>query len=213
MDRKGKLASRSILYGLVAGWLLLLPAVSQATTITFTPSATTANVGDLVTVDLNIEDVTDLYAFQLTIDFDPAVLQSTTTTEGPFLLPGGGTLFIPGAVDNVAGSISFLANTLLGPGPGVSGSGTLAHLGFTAFGPGTSPVAITFNVLNGDALLDSALAEITAETIGASVDVTTPVPEPASFFLVISGFSALAWAKKKRKAFWPRADIHSGRRL
>ncbi len=35
---------------------------------------------------------------------------------------------MPGTVDNIAGTVSFTANTLVGTGPAVTGGGVIMHL-------------------------------------------------------------------------------------
>jgi hypothetical protein len=52
----------------------------------------------------------------------PGILSATAVTDGAFLATG----FFPGFIENTAGTISFIADSLAGPVPGLSGSGTLA---------------------------------------------------------------------------------------
>ncbi|HEV3199328.1 MAG TPA: cohesin domain-containing protein, partial [Bryobacteraceae bacterium] len=59
-----------------------------------------AAVGDIFTVNVNIAGITDLYGFQFDLSFDPAILAAASSTEGPFLPTGGATFFIPGTIDN-----------------------------------------------------------------------------------------------------------------
>ena len=89
-------------------------------------SPATASVGDEFAVDVNISNVTDLYAWQLDLAFDPSVLAADPLgpTEGSFLSGAGPTFFIGGTVDNVGGTVSNNADTLEGPIPGATGGGT-----------------------------------------------------------------------------------------
>src|SRR5580704_16132375 len=121
--------------------LLAYPA-SADPILTISLPSQLVTVGDTVTLDVDIANVTDLYTFQFSVDFDPSILQAATTTEGSFLPLGGSTFFIPGTIDNVGGTITLLAATLEGMIPGVSGSGTLAILGFDAVALGTSPISV-----------------------------------------------------------------------
>ena len=61
-------------------------------------------VGDVVYVDLWLSGVQDLYAFQLDVQFDGAVLQATSSTEGNLLGMGGETFGDPGTIDNPMGA-------------------------------------------------------------------------------------------------------------
>jgi len=92
-------------------------------------------------------------------------------------------IFIPGAIDNVGGAITFTADSLVGPVSGVSGSGILATVQFNALGAGSSPIALS-NV----ALLNSTFGDISAGVVNGSVNV---VPEPSTLSLSVLLFLAL----------------------
>src|SRR5579872_3309794 len=96
------------------------------------PPSTSVGAGSNFAVDVNISNVSDLFAFQFDIGFNPGILSATSITEGLFLPGGGTTFFIPGTIDNIGGTISSNADTLIGAISGVSGSGTLAIIDFTA---------------------------------------------------------------------------------
>ena len=186
----------------VTAAMVSVPAVCGATTITLNPPTQTVGLGDTFSVDVDIIDVIDLYAYQFTIDFNPTLFEATSTAEGPFLPggTGGNTFPIPGIIDNVGGSITFLADVVVSAGPGATGGGTLAVLGFHAIAPGTGAISLRFDPLNNDFLLDSSFAEIAAQVSGAaSVTVnapTTTVPEPGTLVLMLSGCSAVLRARK-----------------
>ena len=137
------------------------------------PVTTNASVGDTVTLDVNISNVTDLFAFQFDVSFDPTVLNTVSVTEGSLLPTGGSTFFLGGTIDNVGGTIANNADSLIGAISGVTGSGTLAVLQFTAFAPGASAVDLG-NLI----FLDSNFSSITPTTSPADVTVTSTVPEP-----------------------------------
>jgi hypothetical protein len=181
-------------------WAVLgaLPAWSDTVAIlSIQPNAKAVAAGDVFGLAVNITDVSDLFAFQFDLGFAPAVLSSTSITEGLFLFGGGSTFFIPGTIDNVSGAIIATADTLIGTISGVSGSGTLAEVQFTTLAPGTSSVTLS-NVQ----LLDSSLSPIAFTTAEGKVDV---VPEPSTMLLFGSCLLGLAAAWRKRGgAVWGR---------
>lgn len=164
---------------------------AEAGTILLEPSAVTVDPGQSFSLNVNGIGLTDLYAFQLDIVFTPGLLSVTDTTEGPFLSSGETTVFVPGAIDNVTGTISFLANTLVSSAPGVNGSGTLATLHLLALSPGTTTMTLS-NVV----LLDSTLAEISVSTINGSVTVSG-VPEPTTAVLLVVGLTGMLASAKR----------------
>jgi len=168
--------------------LFFLPETFAIPIVSVLPSSTIVGTGGSVTVDIDVSDVTDLYAFLFDIGFTPGILSATFLSEGGFLPRGGTTAFISGAIDNSTGTISFTADTLLGPVIGVNGSGTLAVLQFVAGAPGTSQVDLS-NLI----LLDSNLLSINANSLGGTATVAgvSAVPEPSSLLLISSGFIVL----------------------
>jgi len=84
--------------------------------------------GGVVHVSVTATGATDLYGYQFSLNFDPAVLHATTVHEGPFLATGGATFFDDGTIDNAAGNVSFIFDTLLSAVAGVNGSGVLATI-------------------------------------------------------------------------------------
>lgn len=169
---------------------------ARAIMLSVEPPSTSVSAGDTFSLDVFITDVTDLYAYQFDVSFDPGVLSAQDLTEGSFLATGGATFFIPGSIDNVAGLISFTATTLLGPDPGVSGNGTLAVVEFSAIGTGTSPIDLS-NVL----LLDSTIIDITADVVAGAVDVQDnggSIPEPATLWLLALGAGWLGLHRLRR---------------
>ena len=141
------------------------------------------SIGGVVDAEVNIADAADLYAFQFDLAFNPAVVVAVSVTEGSFLASAGGTFFGPGTIDNLAGTISFICNTLIGL---IAGGQWQRHPGDDQVfrsRPGTSVLSLS-NVI----LLDSALGDIDATVRNGAVDV---VPEPATLLLVSTGVAAL----------------------
>jgi general secretion pathway protein D len=175
--------------GVVLASIFSLSALADGVpTLSISPASLTVGAGSNVVLDVNIANVTDLFAFQFDLSFAPGTVSAASIGEGAFLAGGGTTAFIPGTIDNVGGTIAATADTLIGPGPGVNGSGTLAVLTLTGLAPGTS--SIDFSSVF---LLDSNLTGINSSLQSGSVTVTsTAVPEPNTLVLLIAGMSLLA---------------------
>ena len=110
---------------------ILRPEVENRAKLSF-PVITPVYVGVPFTLDLMVENVTDLSGWQADIAFNPAVLSAVSVTEGDFLSKdGGSTFFQEGSINNTTGEITELiaARTT---GGGVSGTGVLLSIIFEA---------------------------------------------------------------------------------
>jgi hypothetical protein len=185
---------RILAAAIALGASVFVPLNAAATTIsTDGPSLSVTN-GNVYTVNVLISAAVDLYAYQLSVSYDPAFLSVqdalNPATEGSFFtsvysLPGQ-TAFISG-FDDTLGNVSFIADTLIGPLAGVSGNGTLASISFLAVKTGTTSVSAFFNVDNGDGLI-TATAPVAA------------VPEPATMLLVGTGAAVAAARRRARRS-------------
>ena len=159
---------------------IVFPVLSFGSMISVLPFTPTLTVGQTLSVDVNVAGLSDLYAFQFDFFFDPTVLSAVSITEGS-LFSSLGVSFDSGTIDNTAGAITFIADSLSGSGPGLSADGTLARFVFQGIGSGTSNLALSNAIL-----LDSNFSDITASARNASVNVTaSSVPEPRTFVLVL----------------------------
>ena len=192
--------SKNVIYSFILAGLVITTLSSESVLaiplVSVEPTSQSVVADGTIPVRIAVSGVADLYAYQFDLTFDPTVLSAVSITEGDFLAPGGSTLFVPGTIDNGAGSIRFTADTLIGSVPGMSGTGTLANVQFQAVAAGTSPLDLA-NVL----LLDSSLGDISATTAGRSVEVTPgAIPEPQTLLLVGFGLLGLAavrgWGKQ-----------------
>lgn len=176
--------------------ILLMGLSAQAATIIATVPRASYTAGSTIPVEISVTKVTDLYAFQIDISFNPAVLEAQSIAEGGYFLSNG-ISFLPGTVNNSAGTISLLGDSLSGPGPGFTGNTLLATATFTALAPRSTSIS-PINLV----LLDSNLSDITAGASIASVMISGGIatPEP-SFLGVVSGLACLGFiAFRKRLA-------------
>ena len=105
-------------------------------------SQTPIHTGDIFTLDIRAENVTDLAGWQFDIAFDPAILEAVDVSEGGFLKTDGGTTFFQGgSIDNAAGKITGLSAARLSGG-GASGTGTLLQVRFKAKSAGETELAL-----------------------------------------------------------------------
>jgi Cohesin domain len=158
----------------------LMVTPSFADILSIEPSSLTVLPGEPFSVNVEVSGISDLYAFQFDIGFNPAIVSATSISEGSFLPGGGATIFIPGAIDNLDGAIAFTADTLTSAISGVSGGGVLATVDFNAVGGGFSTIGLS-NIV----LLDSMFDDIPASLANGSVNVV-PEPSTLSFCALVS---------------------------
>lgn len=182
-----------------------LPAAQDTAVIRLEPATQQLGVGATTTVEIRTDGINDLYAVDLTLKFNPDLLQvqdMNPDQEGVQVQLGD---FIPigfvasNEADNVTGDI-FLTFTQVGPGEPVSGSGLLATITFQAIAVGTSDLTFAQNDLapgEGGTMAVTAqsgqiivtgqasppIAEATATEIPISLEPTatmTAVPDQAA---------------------------------
>jgi hypothetical protein len=117
--------------------------VQPQTTLQVDPQALQIRVGEEATVDLTIEQVSELYGVEVHLTFDPALLRVVDVDagqEGVQIEPGALPIpdfVVQNAADNQAGTIDY-ASTQLPPNKPSEGSGVIARIRLKALKPGTS---------------------------------------------------------------------------
>ena len=108
----------------------------------FQTDTTPIAVGDNFTVNLNVENVTDVGGWQADLTFDPKVLTAQSVTEGDFLKQDEGeTFFQKGTIKNQVGKITGIKAARLTRTP-VRGHGTLLSVTFRALRNGESKLTL-----------------------------------------------------------------------
>jgi hypothetical protein len=174
---------------LVAG-LPLAPALAADTVVQLTPATQTIAVGQTTTVTLQVQNVTDLYGYQVEIAFDPAVVEvidadpaktGVQAALGSFLKPD---FVFRNEANNTLGTF-VCAVSQLAPSTAVSGSGTLLTLSFRGKADGVSSVRFTSLML---ANMDGEVISTSQQNaqIEASSGVTPP-PETGTLLTLRNG--------------------------
>lgn len=198
------LVSLTVVLAMLAGLAGLTPPAqasagskgAEATTITLNPSPVTINGCEIVQVQVWINDVSNLYAADVQLSFDPSVLEVVDFdpgTPGVIELEPGGFLVPPlwtarNTADNVAGTIWYAA-TQLYPTPPAEGSGILFVIRFRAkAGATSSPLHFTYTALsNRDA------EEIAATPADGSADTYPPASPMLSIARLNPTTAQLTW--------------------
>ena len=121
-------------------------AYAQQTTIQIEPSHQSILIGNEVTINVTIKNVTDLAAWELKIYYENAKLNGTYIAEGPFLKNVRDTFFyVVNFTDNYNATHGriWATCTLTGSGPGANGTGTLLTVKFKTKQIGTTSLHIT----------------------------------------------------------------------
>jgi len=197
---------------------ILLSQQTFAVTISFQPETQSINLGESIVVDLIISDLGDhlpdsLSTYDLDLLFDPAILGiDDSDSDGDGVIDG--VVLDPSSqLDIWNMEENWLSASISSPGilnlydlsfdtesdlnNYQAGSFTLATITFDAIGVGTAVVSIDPTTLR---LGDAAGNPLTASLTDGSINVSnvSPVPEPATCLLMISGLVGLMGLKRKK---------------
>ena len=122
----------------------------------YTFSKTPIHTGETFTLDIHAENIFDLAGWQFDINFDPALLEAISVTEGNFLKADGvSTFFHGGSIDNGTGKIKGLNAARLSL-QGVTGTGSLVQVTFKAKSAGETELTLQnfqFGSVAGDSIV------------------------------------------------------------
>jgi hypothetical protein len=192
----------AIVWLLVGVISLIAIAPASALTIGFSPSSSTAGIGDLIGIDVLVTKSADeiVAAYDLDVSYNSSVLTATNVTFGSSLGAPDYSLsnFVLsyGLIDFA--DVSFLSDSELLNSQ--AGSFTLATLFFHADAAGTSPLLFAnyldgFNDIKGANNVPYLTA--TLDTGLVTVEGTAPVPEPSTMLLFSAGLIGL-WGFRRK---------------
>jgi hypothetical protein len=191
------------LLALTAGtWFPQGSARAQSAVMRLDPASKTVDVGSGdFTVDVVVDGVTNLGAYEFHVSFDPNVIRFVGVENGPFLGSTGRTLLCPAPnleydeAGDAPNKLRFGCGTGA-PGsdlamPGPDGSGVIATITFAATAAGTSPLTFLADytsvspvlVNGGSAEADTVALEArsgTVTVVGAGPTATARPDEPTS---------------------------------
>jgi hypothetical protein len=124
------------------GLLNSASASASSTYVEIVLSTDTPDIGEGLYAVINVTDIADLFAYGFEINYDPAILEFISVTEGGFLNENGSrsTSFQYGLEGGAEGNLLIAEALLDGGSVGVSGTGEL----FT----------VEFNVIGGEGVLN-----------------------------------------------------------
>ena len=152
------------------------------------PATLTLPVNGVSDVAVEVVDVEGLYGFDLTLTFDPAVVEvvdanpnkdGVQVSFGTFLEPG---LSARDSADNTTGTVRY-AMTQLNPSEAKDGTGTLVVIKLRGKAAGSSQLAVSAVALaSRDATEIPSTAQpgqVTVTSTGGNQPTTTPIPTQA----------------------------------
>lgn len=193
---------------LAAAALVTAAPSAAAIVVNFVASATQVNVGDFVTVDMNISGLGNeiLRSFDINMLFDPGVLDNFSVTHMVALQWPGGGIFGPsifGAGNTKVVDIAFDDDATLAASQ--ANDFVVLRFGFTAIADGSSFVDLgldanserRFGGINNAAL--SVDVEGVCIAVGTGSCPSVGIPEPASYGLAAVALLATGIAGRTRR--------------
>ncbi len=184
------------------------PASSSTSLVFVHPAAIsdeTLQLGSYLEVSVNISDVTDLFAWQVNMSWDPSILSVNRIIAGEFLLrasPAANTSssphpyglgFVINDTNNAAGYTA-MGESVLGGVPGISGDGTLVSIEFLVTGYGSTSLTISLTGNLATTLLNSSSGTLSFTTTDGYFRNKYPGDVDGDKYVGSGDFSVLAGA-------------------
>lgn len=168
----------------------------DATTVSLTPSTPSVDGCDLVEVQIWVNDVTNFYAIDVRLTFDPDVIEVVDASPGGDVnLRPENSWFQAGytvrnTVNNFTGTIWYAA-TQQNPTPALTGSGPIATILIKARSTGSSTLDFTYSKLS-----DPVGLEISATTTSGTVSAGSPKTPDLSITRLNTSDVRLNWTSQ-----------------
>lgn len=164
-----------------------VPQVGQPT-ISADFTVSTALVGDIIRLEVVASDVSELFAYGNTLQYDSGKLEYQGATVGDFLSQSGtvGTSFYSGLAGGQVGELVVAEARTMDPKLGISGSGTLFTVDFKVLAGEGESLQVTFG---SDSFASSPSGDLAVNFSGSSIDILMGVVEPITNLQVTEGES------------------------
>jgi len=185
------------------------------TTVRIDPASQNVGLGGTATTDVLVENVDNLYGFELHITFDPTLVEGVQVQPGSFLSPDWE---IDNTIDNANGIIDY-ALCQLNPSLPKSGDGILATITWRGKAVGTSPIHFTYVQLGAPGGVPIPAtpqdSQITVEAVDLEltkiVDNDSPnVGEQVMFTITVSNTGSLDATGVEVKDFYRSGPLTYG---
>ncbi|WP_406661452.1 cohesin domain-containing protein [Methanolobus sp. ZRKC3] len=163
--------------------LLCLVSLASAQDMTVSVSDTTGAAGGIVEVPVNLEGATDVGSMDISLMYDPAVLQAVGVEAGEL----GGNAYIESNTGNEGEVIIALADS-----SGINGDGTVVVVSFKVLGSVGSSSHLTLNEVS---VHNTDLVEVISPTTDGTLSVTEEASEGAGYgSMVVMTMAAIVMA-------------------
>jgi len=191
--------------------LTMLPVGSaQGTTLCVYPSAKTVYVNQVFTIDIKVENVGNLYSFELKLSWNPSVLNCTDENLHPPSEWGTNWFVWPqNKYERMQNGLYFVAVTALNPAPPFSGNASLVTLTFKALSVDSTTLDLHETILgdypNANEILHTAIdgtVNVSTQPVGGELipidKLALLAPYIAYAFIVSIAVVAIVFKARKR---------------
>ncbi len=193
------------IFALLMFYLIFTVSAQNSTVVRAEASASQPHVGDTLTVQIIISNVQNLYGVDVTLNWNPSVLQLVSNTSqlgvesnpsGVLHAPSGDPIYYAEADASQATGEYDLVATSVAPATGFSGSGTIATVKFTVISTGSAGLALQtslsdYNPAGASLIAHTDTADsVTAVAAGSSsTPSSTPTPSATATSSITPGTS------------------------